>query len=88
MRSELNTPTKYEAHRLNWLRALEGTQGGRFCRMPQLPYARAMAFDKQPATAANEHKSMAKDGTTCIDCHKGLAHMLPQAATRRFVIGS
>jgi nitrate/TMAO reductase-like tetraheme cytochrome c subunit len=39
-----------------------------------------MAFDKQPAAAANEHKSMAKDGTTCIDCHKGIAHMLPQGS--------
>jgi nitrate/TMAO reductase-like tetraheme cytochrome c subunit len=46
------------------------------CRSCHTPAA--MAFDKQPAAAANEHKSMAKDGTTCIDCHKGVAHMLPQ----------
>ncbi len=79
LRAELNTPAKYETHRLAlaqgvWkeLKADDSAE----CRSCHTPAK--MAFDKQPATAANEHKSMAKDGTTCIDCHKGIAHMLPQ----------
>jgi nitrate/TMAO reductase-like tetraheme cytochrome c subunit len=79
LRSELNTPVKYEAHRLAMARGvwkeLKANDSAE-CRSCHTPTA--MAFDKQPAAAANEHKSMAKDGTTCIDCHKGIAHMLPQ----------
>jgi nitrate/TMAO reductase-like tetraheme cytochrome c subunit len=81
VRSELNSPTKYEAHRLEMAQAVwkelkaDDSAECRSCHTPA-----AMAFDKQPPTAANEHKSMAKDGTTCIDCHKGLAHMLPQGS--------
>ena len=79
MTLKLSTPAKYEAHRLTmaqdvW-RELKANDSAE-CRSCHTPAA--MAFDKQPAAAANEHQSMAKDGTTCIDCHKGVAHMLPQ----------
>jgi nitrate/TMAO reductase-like tetraheme cytochrome c subunit len=39
-----------------------------------------MAFAQQPAEAASAHQSLAKDGMTCIDCHKGVAHTLPQGS--------
>ena len=39
--------------------------------------ARAMAFAKQPAMAADAHSSLATSGMTCIDCHRGVAHTLP-----------
>lgn len=81
MTFELNTSAKYEAHRLTMAKSvwkdLKATDSAE-CRSCHTPSA--MAFDKQPAAAANEHKSMAKDGTTCIDCHKGIAHMLPQGS--------
>jgi nitrate/TMAO reductase-like tetraheme cytochrome c subunit len=78
---ELSTPAKYEAHRLElaqkvWKDLKEDDSAE--CRSCHT--ASAMAFAKQPPEAANEHQSMAKDGTTCIDCHKGVAHMLPQGS--------
>jgi nitrate/TMAO reductase-like tetraheme cytochrome c subunit len=79
LRGELNTPAKYEAHRLElaqkiWaeLKANDSAE----CRSCHTPAA--MAFAKQPAAAASSHQSLAKDGTTCIDCHQGVAHTLPQ----------
>jgi cytochrome c-type protein NapC len=37
-----------------------------------------MAFDKQPTAAASAHQSLPQSGMTCIDCHQGIAHTLPQ----------
>lgn len=78
MRGELNTPAKYEAHRMElaqkvWdeLKANDSAE----CR--SCHSVAAMAFAKQPAGAASSHQSMAKDGATCIDCHQGVAHTLP-----------
>ncbi len=34
--------------------------------------------DKQARFAARAHKQAATDGKTCIDCHKGIAHKLPE----------
>jgi nitrate/TMAO reductase-like tetraheme cytochrome c subunit len=79
MRGELDTPAKYEAHRLQlaqkiWTE-LEANDSAE-CRSCHTPAA--MAFAKQPAAAASAHQSMAKDGTTCIECHHGVAHTLPE----------
>lgn len=79
MTGELNTPAKYEAHRLQlaqkiWTE-LEANDSAE-CRSCHTPAA--MAFAKQPAAAASAHQSMAKDGTTCIECHHGVAHTLPE----------
>ena len=79
-RGELNTPAKYEAHRAElaqtiWteLKANDSAE----CRSCHTPAA--MAFAKQPPDAASAHQALAqKDGTTCIDCHQGVAHSLPQ----------
>ena len=78
MRGELNTPAKYESHRLAlaqkiWaeLKANDSAE----CRSCHTPAA--MAFAKQPAAAASAHESLAKNGMTCIDCHRGVAHTLP-----------
>jgi nitrate/TMAO reductase-like tetraheme cytochrome c subunit len=78
MRGELNTPAKYESHRLAlaqkiWaeLKANDSAE----CRSCHTPAA--MAFAQQPAAAASAHASLAKNGMTCIDCHRGVAHTLP-----------
>jgi nitrate/TMAO reductase-like tetraheme cytochrome c subunit len=78
---ELDTPAKYEAHRLElaqkfWaeLKANDSAQ----CRSCHTPSAMALA--KQPPMAAESHSSMAKSGMTCIDCHKGVAHTAPQGS--------
>lgn len=78
MRGELDTPAKYEAHRLAlakeaWaeLKANDSAQ----CRSCHTPSAMDLA--KQPPMAADAHSSLAKSGMTCIDCHQGVAHTLP-----------
>jgi nitrate/TMAO reductase-like tetraheme cytochrome c subunit len=81
LRGELNTPAKYEAHRLElaqkvWaeLKANDSAE----CRSCHTPAT--MAFSKQPPDAASAHQSLAKDGMTCIDCHQGVAHTLPHGS--------
>jgi len=39
---------------------------------------RAMDFTKQKQRSAPVHQSAMKEGQTCIDCHKRIAHQLPQ----------
>ena len=81
MRGELNTPAKYESHRRAlaqkiWaeLKANDSAE----CRSCHTPAA--MAFTQQPAAAASAHESLAKNGMTCIDCHRGVAHTLPSGS--------
>jgi len=38
----------------------------------------AMGSDVQKASAYTRHEAANKDGKTCIDCHKGIAHQLPK----------
>ena len=38
---------------------------------------KSMDFSKQKEWSAPVHKSAMKEGQTCIDCHKGIAHKLP-----------
>ena len=79
LQGELNTPAKYEAHRLQlaqkiWaeLKANDSAE----CRSCHTPAA--MAFAQQPPEAASAHQSLATSGMTCIDCHRGVAHTVPQ----------
>jgi nitrate/TMAO reductase-like tetraheme cytochrome c subunit len=78
LNGELDTPAKYEAHRLEnaqtvWTE-LKGNDSAE-CRSCHSPAA--MALDKQPAMAARAHQALPGSGKTCIDCHKGPAHTLP-----------
>jgi cytochrome c-type protein NapC len=79
LRGELNTPAKYEANRLQLAQKIWSelkSNDSAECRSCHT--ASAMNFAKQPPMAASSHQSMAKDGMTCIDCHQGVAHTLPQ----------
>lgn len=38
----------------------------------------AMALDKQRNIASERHRQAITEGKTCIDCHKGIAHKLPE----------
>jgi nitrate/TMAO reductase-like tetraheme cytochrome c subunit len=83
---ELDTPAKYESHRLEFaqkvwkeLKANDSAE----CRSCHT--IAEMAVVKQPSTGAKVagispaamHQSLAAS-YTCIDCHKGVAHALPQ----------
>lgn len=81
MTGELNTPAKYEAHRLElaqkiW-KELKANNSAE-CRSCHTPAA--MEFAKQPPDAASAHRSLAQSGMTCIDCHQGVAHTLPRGS--------
>jgi len=39
----------------------------------------AMDLEQQPARAAREHARGFEQGQTCIECHQGIAHELPEA---------
>src|SRR5215813_1313100 len=39
---------------------------------------RSMDFSKQKEWSAPVHQTAIKEGQTCIDCHKGIAHKLPE----------
>jgi len=87
LRGELDTPVKYEAHRMTlaqqvWkeLKANDSAE----CRRCHTPGAMAMTATPsradQPAaiSPAVMHQSFSSS-YTCIDCHKGVAHVLPTA---------
>ncbi len=79
---ELDTPAKFEAARPDlaksvWaeLKANDSAE----CRRCHTPAA--MALDKQNPIAAQLHSTMAQTHRTCIDCHRGVAHTLPQGSS-------
>lgn len=75
----LNTPEKFEDHRLrlanNVWREMKGNDS-RECRNCHV--AKKMAFSQQSTKAAEFHQNALEKGKTCIDCHKGIAHKLPK----------
>ncbi|CFR17005.1 MULTISPECIES: cytochrome c-type protein NapC [Yersinia] len=74
----IDTPQKFEAHRLTmaeneWARMkANGSQECRNCHNFD-----NMDFTAQKTVAAKMHSKAIEAGKTCIDCHKGIAHKLP-----------
>jgi cytochrome c-type protein NapC len=75
----IDSKEKYEAYRLKMAEAvwekMEETDS-RECRACHS--VESMAFEEQQGRAARKHKTMTEKGKTCIDCHKGVAHELPE----------
>ena len=74
----IDTPEKYEAHRWDmasrvWAK-MEATDS-RECRSCH-DYSN-MDLEEQDKSARRRHSRAIKDGETCIDCHKGIAHEEP-----------
>jgi nitrate/TMAO reductase-like tetraheme cytochrome c subunit len=75
---EIDTPAKYEAHRLQMAQTVwKELHGNDSAECRSCHSAAAMAFDQQPAAAAAAHSTLTASGMTCIDCHQGIAHTLP-----------
>ena len=74
----IDTPEKFEAKRLelaeNVWRAMKKTDS-RECR--NCHDYDSMDFTAQGRRAMNRHSVGLEEGQTCIDCHKGIAHRLP-----------
>ncbi|MGB0865213.1 MAG: NapC/NirT family cytochrome c [Granulosicoccaceae bacterium] len=74
----IDTPEKYEAHRWDmasrvWAK-MEATDS-RECRNCH-DYSN-MDMEEQDKSARRRHSRAIRDGETCIDCHKGIAHEEP-----------
>ena len=77
----IDTPEKFEENRLRlaksvWHEMKEADS--RECR--NCHSFDAMAFDKQHEKASKQMKKAMAEGGTCIDCHKGIAHKMPNLA--------
>jgi cytochrome c-type protein NapC len=75
----IDTPEKYEAKRLQlaervWANMQE--TDSRECR--NCHGFKFMDFSKQGEDAADTHPDALDSDMTCIDCHKGIAHRLPE----------
>ncbi len=84
MLGKINTPAKYELHRAEMAQAVWKTlkdDDSAECR--SCHNFAAMDLQKQNPMAARRHTAaaLANSGQTCIDCHKGIAHKLPDDAS-------
>ncbi|MCR9026398.1 NapC/NirT family cytochrome c, partial [Aeromonas caviae] len=74
----LDTPEKYEAHKLRMAQTVWDqlkANDSATCRSCH-SYA-AMDILAQRPNARAEHPVAIKEGQTCIDCHRGVAHIMP-----------
>ena len=80
----INTREKFEARRLElaqheWARLK--SNNSLECR--NCHNFESMDFTRQSQRAANQHSTaLARKEKTCIDCHKGIAHRLPEGGGR------
>lgn len=75
----IDTPEKFEAKRLqlaqNVWTEMKNTDS-RECR--NCHHFDSMDFTRQEGRSADSHDEAIEKGYTCIDCHKGIAHSLPE----------
>jgi trimethylamine-N-oxide reductase cytochrome c-type subunit TorC len=74
----IDTPEKFEAQRLRMAKIVWGrlqADDSRECR--SCHSFEAMDFHKQSADAVAKMQPASTNGDTCISCHKGIAHHLP-----------
>lgn len=78
----IDTPEKFEAKRIelaqNVWRSMKATDS-RECR--NCHDYQSMDFTYQGRRAVDQHSHGLEEGKTCIDCHKGIAHSLPDMRT-------
>ena len=83
----IDTREKYEAKRLelaeNVWNAMKSTDSRECRNCHNFQY---MDFTLQENRAARNHQKAIDEGKTCIDCHKGIAHELPEGAYENQVL--
>ena len=75
----IDSKEKYENYRLTMAKTVWQKMkktDSRECRVCHTVVS--MDFEEQQGRAARKHKKMAEKSQTCIDCHKGVAHELPE----------
>lgn len=78
IKGTINTKEKFEEHRLTMAkRVWEGMMANdsRECR--SCHDDKSMDYSKQSRRAREQHIKGDNEGQTCIECHKGIAHRLP-----------
>ena len=78
----ISTPEKFEAHRATMAKrvwAQMEANNSRECR--NCHTYEAMAFHKQTPEGAKRMQEAQEKGETCISCHKGIAHKMPDLST-------
>ena len=74
----VDTPEKYEAHRWGMASAVWAKMKGSNSReCLGCHKLENMDLAAQDRSARSKHGNALDDGQTCIDCHKGIAHELP-----------
>ncbi|MFA7429572.1 MAG: NapC/NirT family cytochrome c [Rhodospirillaceae bacterium] len=74
----LDTPEAYEEHHLGMAQAVWTRMKDNDSRECRSCHTRdAMTISTQKEEAQKRHTEALKTGDTCIDCHKGIAHRLP-----------
>ena len=79
----IDTPEKYSEQRLRMAEAVWAkmkSTDSRECR--SCHSFENMALEEQQGRARRKHEQIIKNGNTCIDCHKGIAHKLPDGYER------
>ncbi len=76
---KIDTDEKYEEHRLEMAQTVwDQLKANDSATCRSCHSFDAMELYDQPKGAREMHIAAQKDGQTCIDCHKGVAHMAPQ----------
>jgi nitrate/TMAO reductase-like tetraheme cytochrome c subunit len=78
---KISTKEKYEAHRGEmaqkvWTQLL--ANDSKFCR--SCHSFQAMSLEAQGGMPARMHAKAMKSGQTCVECHRGIVHTLPENA--------
>jgi len=77
----IDTREKFQAHRLELAQqvwAYMKSTDSRECRSCHSYEAMALAAQSHSASIKHSPEWRARTGQTCIDCHKGIAHTLPE----------
>lgn len=75
----INTPEKFEKNRLSMAKRVWKVMketDSRECR--NCHHFDYMNMEEQDKSARKKHLRSVKEGKTCIDCHQGIAHELPE----------
>jgi len=77
----IDTPEKYEARRLDMAQRVWAKMKASDSRECKSCHGFAhMDFSEQDRFARKKHENAPDRGQTCIDCHKGIGHKLPEGA--------
>lgn len=78
----IDTPEKFEAHRLEMAQSVWDDMVASDSRECRACHSQEhMDFSLQDPDAAKQMQAGFEKGETCIDCHKGIAHKLPDMTT-------